>query len=137
MSRRLDNQSSNQSNSSAEFGHLPAGPRAVEARQAPESELRSSTARDHHTGRSTGDSKDSGDELACGQCRCSCKSKGRIDLMTLDDFLDLVGIARSTFHDWATSGRAPARIKLPNGSIRFRTSDVERWLTDCENGSKA
>jgi predicted DNA-binding transcriptional regulator AlpA len=57
--------------------------------------------------------------------------------MTLDDFLQLVGIARSTFHDWVAAGKAPARIKLPNGAIRFRTSEVERWLADHENGGQA
>lgn len=57
--------------------------------------------------------------------------------MTLDEFLQLVGIARSTFHDWVASDRAPARIKLPNGAIRFRVSRVERWLADRENGGQA
>jgi predicted DNA-binding transcriptional regulator AlpA len=135
--RRLGQHSSTASDSSVQGRALPAGSRAVEARRVPESELGSPTARGHRTGMSTGESKDSGDGLACGQCRCSCNTRGRIDLMTLDDFLELVGIARSTFHDWAATGRAPARIKLPNGAIRFRASEVERWLGDCENGGQA
>lgn len=137
MSRRLDHQPATEMDSSSAARDLPAGSSAAEARQVRESELGSPTARGRRAGRSTGESKDSGGRLACGQCRCSTDPRGRIDLMTLDEFLQLVGIARSTFHDWVASSRAPARIKLPNGAIRFRTDEVERWLADRENGGQS
>lgn len=117
-----------------------AGPERADVHQArpvTESELASQAARGTDTGAPTRDATDSGGELACGQHRCPRDSKGPVDLMTLDEFLDLVGIARSTFHDWTTTGRAPARIKLPNGGIRLRIGEVERWLADLENGDAA
>lgn len=108
-----------------------------QARRCTESELASQVARGTDTGMPTRDATDSGGELACGQHRCLHDPNGGVDLMTLDEFLDLVGIARSTFHDWTTTGRAPARIKLPNGGIRLRKGEVERWLADLENGDAA
>jgi excisionase family DNA binding protein len=37
-------------------------------------------------------------------------------------------IARSTFYEWRAKGRAPRCIKLPNGDLRIRRSELERWL---------
>lgn len=39
-----------------------------------------------------------------------------------------LGISRSTFYDWRAARKAPRCIKLPNGSIRVRRSDLEQWL---------
>jgi predicted DNA-binding transcriptional regulator AlpA len=41
-------------------------------------------------------------------------------------------VSRSTFYEWRAKGRAPRCIKLPNGEIRIRRVDLERWLTSCE-----
>ena len=43
-----------------------------------------------------------------------------------------LGISRSTFYEWRTKGRAPRCIRLPNGEIRVRRSELERWLDTCE-----
>ncbi|MFC4004884.1 helix-turn-helix transcriptional regulator [Prauserella oleivorans] len=48
--------------------------------------------------------------------------------MTVDEFCEEIGIARSTFDDWRAKGRAPQCIKLPNGKLRIRRSDYESWL---------
>lgn len=40
-----------------------------------------------------------------------------------------LGISRSTFYDWRAARKAPRCIKLPNGSIRVRRSDLEHWLS--------
>jgi len=37
-------------------------------------------------------------------------------------------IARSTFYEWRAKGRAPRCIKLPNGDLRIRRAELERWL---------
>lgn len=38
------------------------------------------------------------------------------------------GVARSTFYDWRAARKAPPCIKLPNGDLRIRRADFERWL---------
>lgn len=54
-------------------------------------------------------------------------------LIALADFLDLMGIARSTYNDWHAKGRAPRRVKLPNGQIKFRPAELKRWLESLED----
>lgn len=40
-------------------------------------------------------------------------------------------IARSTFYNWRATGRGPKCIKLPNGDLRVRRADLDRWLDGC------
>lgn len=46
-----------------------------------------------------------------------------------------LGVARSTFYDWRAARKAPRCIKLPNGEIRIRRADLERWLEDLEEAA--
>jgi predicted DNA-binding transcriptional regulator AlpA len=39
-------------------------------------------------------------------------------------------VSRSTFYEWRTKGCAPRCLKLPNGEIRIRRPDLERWLDE-------
>ncbi|MGW4200911.1 helix-turn-helix transcriptional regulator [Streptomyces sp. NPDC004726] len=55
--------------------------------------------------------------------------------LTVDDVCDELRIARSTFYDWRQKGRGPRCIRLPNGTLRIRRSDLENWLVDCEEPS--
>ena len=48
--------------------------------------------------------------------------------LTVDDLCRELGIARSTFYDWRMARRAPRCIRLPNGSLRIRRTDLENWL---------
>lgn len=41
-------------------------------------------------------------------------------------------ISRSTFYEWRAKKCAPRCIKLPNGEIRIRRAELERWLTSRE-----
>lgn len=43
-----------------------------------------------------------------------------------------LNVSRSTFYDWRAKGKAPRCIKLPNGEIRVRRDELDRWLTSCE-----
>jgi predicted DNA-binding transcriptional regulator AlpA len=53
------------------------------------------------------------------------------DLMTVRDVLaELNGVSRDTFYRWRQLGVAPRAIRLPNGELRVRRSDFERWLAD-------
>ena len=62
----------------------------------------------------------------------------RDELLTLAQLLAELGedeqhpLSPSTFYDWRAKKRAPRAIKLPNGSLRFRRSEIERWLKSYE-----
>jgi predicted DNA-binding transcriptional regulator AlpA len=51
--------------------------------------------------------------------------------LTIADVCDELDVARSTFYDWRAKGRAPRCIKLPNGELRIRRSDLDAWLDAC------
>lgn len=57
----------------------------------------------------------------------------RAELLTLDQVLAELGedgkpLSKSTFYDWRAKHRAPRCIKLPNGALRIRRSELDRWL---------
>ncbi len=57
-------------------------------------------------------------------------------LLCTKDVLALLGdVPRSTFYRWRQLGIGPRSIKLPNGEIRFRLADVERWLSEHEDAA--
>jgi len=53
--------------------------------------------------------------------------------LTIADVCAELGVARSTFYDWRAARKAPLCIKLPNGDIRIRRVDLERWLKTLED----
>lgn len=53
---------------------------------------------------------------------------GQRQHLTIAAFCEEFEIARSTFYQWRARGVAPRCIKLPNGEIRIRRADLERWL---------
>jgi excisionase family DNA binding protein len=55
--------------------------------------------------------------------------------LTIADLCEELGIARSTFYDWRAAKKAPRCIKLPNGEIRIRRADLERWLEGLEDAA--
>jgi predicted DNA-binding transcriptional regulator AlpA len=55
--------------------------------------------------------------------------------LTIPALCDELGIARSTFYEWRATKRAPRCIKLPNGAIRIRRTDLESWLDTCEEAA--
>jgi excisionase family DNA binding protein len=52
--------------------------------------------------------------------------------LTVDEFCDAMDVARSTFYEWRAKGQAPRCMKLPNGRIRIRRAEFERWLDSRE-----
>lgn len=54
------------------------------------------------------------------------------DNLTLQEFCVEHDIARSTFYSWRAVGKGPRCFKLPNGHIRIRRSEVERWVANLE-----
>lgn len=55
--------------------------------------------------------------------------------LTVADFCAELGISRSTFYDWRAKRRAPKCITLPNGSLRIRRAEYERWLASREENA--
>ncbi|MFD0883982.1 helix-turn-helix transcriptional regulator [Streptosporangium algeriense] len=45
-------------------------------------------------------------------------------------------ISRSTFDEWRQKGRAPKCLRLPNGSLRVRRAEYERWLASLEDATR-
>ncbi|MGW0601534.1 helix-turn-helix transcriptional regulator [Streptomyces sp. NPDC002776] len=56
-------------------------------------------------------------------------------MLTLAEVCDELKISRSTFYDWRAKRRAPRCIKLPNGDLRIRRSDLDNWLDDREDAA--
>jgi excisionase family DNA binding protein len=54
------------------------------------------------------------------------------DRLTIAQLCEELGVSRSTFYEWRAKGRAPRCIKLPNGQIRIRRAEFERWLESLE-----
>jgi excisionase family DNA binding protein len=65
----------------------------------------------------------------------SAKISGAKSNLTLEEVCAELDVSRSTFYDWRAKGRAPRCIKLPNGDIRIRRSELERWLAEREDAA--
>ncbi|WP_406216079.1 helix-turn-helix transcriptional regulator [Streptomyces canus] len=57
------------------------------------------------------------------------------NMLTLAEVCEELKISRSTFYDWRAKRRAPRCIKLPNGDLRIRRSDLDNWLDDREDAA--
>lgn len=53
--------------------------------------------------------------------------------LSVKDICEELGVARSTFYDWRAARKAPPCIKLPNGDLRIRRTDFERWLESLQS----
>jgi predicted DNA-binding transcriptional regulator AlpA len=51
-------------------------------------------------------------------------------MLTIDQILTELQVARSTFDTWRALGTAPECIKLPNGQLRIRRAVFDAWLAD-------
>jgi excisionase family DNA binding protein len=49
--------------------------------------------------------------------------------LTIADVCEELGVSRSTFYDWRAKRKAPPCFKLPNGDLRIRRSDFEKWFS--------
>jgi excisionase family DNA binding protein len=56
-------------------------------------------------------------------------------LLTIAEACADLGISRRTFYEWRAKNRAPKCISLPNGSLRIRRSEYQRWLTAHEEAA--
>ena len=64
----------------------------------------------------------------------STSASSRLQL-TIAQVCDELNVSRSTFYDWRAKGKAPRCIKLPNGEIRVRRTELDRWIRACEEAA--
>jgi predicted DNA-binding transcriptional regulator AlpA len=57
------------------------------------------------------------------------------DKLTIAQICADLAISRRTFYEWRAKGRAPKCIRLPNGALRIRRSEYQRWLEAQEEGA--
>ncbi len=50
------------------------------------------------------------------------------DKLTVAEICADLGISRRTFYEWRAKRKAPKCIPLPNGELRVRRAEFERWL---------
>lgn len=59
------------------------------------------------------------------------KTENRPDaLLTLREVAAWLGVSEATLHSWRYRGEGPAGFRLNKGRVRYRRSDVERWLAE-------
>jgi predicted DNA-binding transcriptional regulator AlpA len=56
-------------------------------------------------------------------------------LLTIPEVLAEIDVPRATFYRWRQLGKGPHSIKLPNGGIRIRRTELDRWLAGLEEGA--
>jgi len=56
----------------------------------------------------------------------------RDEMLRLSEVLAELRVSKSTFYEWRAKGRAPRCLKLPNGDLRIRRSELSRWIETCE-----
>ena len=56
--------------------------------------------------------------------------------MTVPEMLAALGgsVSRDTFYKWRQTGKAPHCFTLPNGELRCRRDDFQRWLDGLYDG---
>jgi len=54
-------------------------------------------------------------------------------MLTVEEILaDLGDVSRRTFYEWRAKGTGPKCVKLPNGELRVRRAEYDRWLAERE-----
>jgi excisionase family DNA binding protein len=59
----------------------------------------------------------------------------RNERLTVAELCAELGVSRSTFYEWRAKKRAPRCIKLPNGDLRIRRVELDRWLDAHEDAA--
>lgn len=55
--------------------------------------------------------------------------------LKLHEVLAEIGMSRAAFYRMRARGHGPKLIKLPNGHLRIRRTDLEAWLTSLEEAA--
>ena len=57
---------------------------------------------------------------------------GADTLLTIAQVCASLDVSRRTFYEWRAKDKVPRCIALPNGSLRIRGSEHQRWLASRE-----
>ncbi|MFZ4237518.1 helix-turn-helix transcriptional regulator [Streptomyces murinus] len=60
---------------------------------------------------------------------------GRPQMLKLPEVLTEIGMSRAAFYRMRARCQAPKLIKLPNGQIRCRRSDLDAWWAEHETAA--
>ncbi|QPP07561.1 helix-turn-helix domain-containing protein [Streptomyces bathyalis] len=52
--------------------------------------------------------------------------------LKLTEVLEEIDMSRAAFYRMRARGKGPKLFKLPNGQLRVRRSDLDAWLSLCE-----
>ncbi|MCF3102942.1 helix-turn-helix domain-containing protein [Streptomyces roseoverticillatus] len=63
------------------------------------------------------------------------RARAQDEKLTVKEVIVDLKIAPSTFYRWRRLGKAPRSIKLPNGDVRIRRSEYDRWLAEREDAA--
>ncbi|MGW3744243.1 helix-turn-helix transcriptional regulator [Streptomyces sp. NPDC005146] len=56
----------------------------------------------------------------------------RDEMLTISQVITEIGVPRATFYRWRQLRKGPKAIKLLNGAVRIRRSELDRWITGLE-----
>lgn len=59
----------------------------------------------------------------------------RDEMLSIEQVIAEIGVPRATFYRWRQLRKGPKSIKLPNGSVRIRRSELERWIAALEEAA--
>ncbi|MGP3924788.1 helix-turn-helix transcriptional regulator [Streptomyces sp. 8N616] len=60
----------------------------------------------------------------------------RDEMLKISEVIAELGdVPVSTFYRWRQQKKGPKSIKLPNGAVRIRRSEFERWLGELEESA--
>ncbi|MFD7235084.1 helix-turn-helix transcriptional regulator [Streptomyces syringium] len=57
------------------------------------------------------------------------------EMLTIPQVIAEIGVPRATFYRWRQLRKGPKAIKLPNGAVRIRRSELDRWIASLEEAA--
>ncbi|MFF5229986.1 helix-turn-helix transcriptional regulator [Dactylosporangium sp. NPDC000521] len=55
--------------------------------------------------------------------------------LTIPEVIAELRVSRSTFYHWRATGKGPRCVRLPNGEVRVRHADLDKWLDGLEEAA--
>ncbi|QGV78522.1 helix-turn-helix transcriptional regulator [Streptomyces ficellus] len=62
-------------------------------------------------------------------------AKPRDEMLSIPQVIEEIGVPRATFYRWRQLRKGPRAIKLPNGAVRIRRSELDRWIATLEEAA--